>query len=131
VSTGGSGTGGPIAAGAGPTPPASCEGDEYLLTISFLEEEPAEGESPVEIVLKRLNEDGSADELRLEGDLGDARSLASALEAEGSCVVIEIAPPGEEESEEEGETPGEAEEEVLGAGEEIAEPAESPEPASP
>ncbi len=128
--TGGGQPAGPVTAGGGGFE-EGCEGDEYLLTITFLEEEPAGGESPVEIVLKRLNEDGSTDELRLEGDLSDARSLASTLEAEGSCVVIEIAAPGEEESEEEEETPGEAEEETPGTGEEAIEPGESPEPVSP
>jgi hypothetical protein len=105
--------------------PESCAGDEYLVTVTFLEEEePIGEESAVEIVLQRLNEDGSVDdELRLEGDLNDARSLVLKLHSEGSCVEVVIAQPEEEE--------GEEAEEVPEAGEEVAEPAESLEPASP
>lgn len=111
--------------------PESCEGDEYLLTITFLDEESTVEEAPIEIVLERLNEDGTTDELQLEGDLGDARALASTLEAEGNCVTIEIAQPEEEGTEEVPGEPG-ASEEVPGSGEEVAEPAESPvAPASP
>jgi hypothetical protein len=101
----------------------SCEGDEYLLTITFLDAEPAGDEARVDIVLVHLNEDGSSEELHLEGDLSDARSLASTLESEGGCVVVEIAPLEEE-------VPGEGEE-APGAGEEVAEPAESLEPVTP
>jgi hypothetical protein len=108
----------------------SCEGDEYVITVTFLDEESTVEEAPVEIVLERLNEDGSTDELKLEGDLGDARALASTLEAEGNCVTVEIAQPEEEGAEEEVEEPG-ASEEVPGSGEEVTEPVESPVPASP
>jgi hypothetical protein len=128
VSTGGDEPGGPIAAAGGPTP-ESCEGDEYVLTVTFLDEESVAGETPVEIVLTRLNQDGSSDELHLEGDLDDARSLASTLSSEGNCVVVEVAPPEEEEEEEE-EAPGEGEEEA-GPSEEVTEPAASPDPVSP
>jgi hypothetical protein len=128
VSTGSGTSGGPVASGGGPAP-ESCEGDEYLVTVTFLEVEEPIGEeseesigeeSAVEIVLQRLNEDGSADdELRLEGDLNDARSLVLKLRLEGSCVEVVIAQPQEEA------------EEVPEAGEEVAGPAESPELISP
>ena len=121
VSTGGGTPGGPIASGGGGPVPESCEGDEYLVTVTFLDEEPVAEESPVEILLQRFNEDGGVDdELTLEGALSDARGLVLKLSAEGGCVVVEIARPEEE---------GEAGE-VSGASEEVADPAESLEPAS-
>ncbi len=119
-SSGGS-AGGPVTAGGNPPVLESCEGDEYVITITFLDEETAVEEAPVEIVLERLNEDGTIDELELEGDLGDARSLASTLESEGNCVRVEIAQPEDEESAEE----------VPGTGEEVTAPAESLEPDMP
>lgn len=85
-----------MTAGAKPPVLESCEGDEYVITITFLDEESTVEEAPVEIVLARLNEDGSTDELQLEGDLSDAHALASTLEAEGNCVKVEIAQPEEE-----------------------------------
>jgi hypothetical protein len=127
VSTDGGGPGGPVASGGGPIP-ESCEGDEYLVTVTFLDEEPVGEESPVEILLQRLSEDGSVeDELTLEGVLSDARSLVVKLSVEGSCVELEIAQP-DEAGEGEGE---EGEEEAPEAGEEVTEPAELPDPASP
>jgi hypothetical protein len=99
-----------------------------VITVTFLDEELTVDEAPVEIVLERLNEDGSTDELQLEGDLGDARALASTLEAEGNCVKVEIAQPEGEEGVE--EVPG-ASEEAPESGEEVTEPAESPVPSSP
>ncbi len=134
VSTGGGGTeggtpGGPIASGGGPNS-EGCEGDEYLVTVTFLGEEPVDEEvldeeAPVEILLQQLNEDGSVEEeLTLEGVLSDARRLALKLSSEGNCVEVEIAQPdeaGEEEAEE-----------VPEAGdEEVPEPAELPVPVSP
>jgi hypothetical protein len=98
-----------------------------VITITFLDEESTVEEAPVDIVLAQINEDGSTDELQLEGDLGDARALASTLEAEGNCVTVEIAQPEEESAE---EVPG-ASEEVLESGEEVVEPAGSPVPSSP
>ena len=76
--------------------PESCEGDEYLITITFLDEESTVEEAPVAIVLERLNEDGTTDELHLEGDLNDARSLAATLSSEGNCVCLEVVAPEEE-----------------------------------
>ena len=114
---------------AGGKPEAeSCEGGEYTITVTFLDEESTVEEAPVEIVLERLNEDGSTDELQLEGDLSDVHALASTLEAEGSCVKVEIAQPEAEEGAE--EIPGTSEE-ASESGEEATEPAESPVPASP
>ena len=133
VGTGGGSSKGPVTAGAKPPALEGCEGDEYVITITFLDEEstaPTVEEAPVEIVLERVNEDGTTDELQLEGDLGDARVLASTLEAEGNCVTAEIAQPEEEGAEEEVEEAG-ASEEAPGSGEEVVEPAEVPVPASP
>jgi hypothetical protein len=101
----GGGQSGPVAAG-GPSL-ESCEGDEYLITIA-LAPDAAEGEeASVEIVLKRFNEDGSVDELRLEGDLLDARNLALQLSSEGNCVFVEASEPEDQETAEEAvEEPG-------------------------
>ncbi len=60
--------------------------------------ENAEVEANVEIVLQLFNEDGSVDELQLEGDLLDARSLALQLTSEGNCVYLEADAPKEEEA---------------------------------
>jgi hypothetical protein len=108
----------------------SCEGDEYVIAVTFLDEEATVDEAPVDIVLTKLNDDGTTDELQLEGDLGDARVLASTLEGEGNCVKVEIARSEEEGPEEEAEEPGTSEE-APRSGEEVVEPAESPVPASP
>jgi hypothetical protein len=140
--TGGGSPKAPVTAGAKPTPlPESCEGDEYVITVTFLGEESTAEEAPVSIVLERLNEDGSSDELQLEGDLSDAHALASTLEAEGNCVKLEIAQPEAEEGAEENpgmeEAPESSEEAPVAdggapeSGEEIEAPAESPLPISP
>lgn len=129
VSTDGGGPGGPITAGGGSTP-EGCAGDEYVVTVTFLDEEPVSEESPVEILLQHFSEDGSVEELELEGDLADARSLVLKLSSEGSCVEVEIAQP-DEEGEGEEEAPEAGEEEEADTGEEVVEPAELPEPASP
>jgi hypothetical protein len=116
-----------VTAGVEPPGLESCEGDEYVITITFLDEGATVEEAPAEIVLVWVDDDGTTDELQLEGDLSDARALASTLEAEGNCVTVEIAQPEDEGAEKE---PG-ASEEVPGSGEEAVEPAESPVPASP
>jgi hypothetical protein len=102
---------------------------------------PTAEEAAVEIVLKRLNEDGTTDELQLEGDLGDAQAVASTLEGEGNCVTVEIAQP--EEDDVEGvpgaseEKPGASEEapgpseETPESGDEASTPAEVQDPVSP
>jgi hypothetical protein len=99
-----------------------------VITVTFLDEESTVEEAPVAIVLARLNEDGTTDELQLEGELSDARALALTLEAEGNCVKVEIAQP-EAEGAEEAE-PG-ASGEVPASDEEVSEPAESAVPVSP
>jgi len=108
---------------AGGKPPLleSCVGDEYVIAVTFLDEESTAEEALVEIVVERLAEDGTTDELRLEGGLDDTRALAATLEAEGGCVRVEIAQP---------EAEG-AEAEEAGASEEVVEPGEPPVPAIP
>jgi hypothetical protein len=106
----------------------SCHGDEYAIAITFLDEESAVEDAPVDIVLTRLNEDGTTDELQLEGDLSDAHALASTLEAEGNCVKVEIVQPEAEEGAE--EVPGTSEE-APESGEEVTESIESPVPSTP
>jgi hypothetical protein len=130
---GGPASKGPVTAGAKSPVLEGCEGDEYVITVTFLDEEstaPTVEEAPVEIVLERLNEDGTTDELQLEGDLSDAHALAATLEAEGNCVKVEIAQPEAEGAEAEAGEPG-ASEELPGSGEEVVEPAEVPVPVSP
>jgi hypothetical protein len=108
-----------VTAGVKPPPVLeSCAGDEYVITVTFLDEEstaPTAAEGSVEIVLTRLNEGGATDELQLEGDLADAHALASTLEAEGDCVKFEIAQPEAEEGAAEIPETGEAPE----SGEEV------------
>jgi len=131
--TGGGSPKAPVTAGAKPPVLESCEGDEYVITVTFLDEgstAPTVEEAPVEIVLERLSDDGTTDELQLEGELSDARALASTLEAEGNCVKVEIAQPEAEGAEAEAGEPG-ASEEVPESGEEVVESAEVPVPASP
>lgn len=95
VGTGGGSPGGPVTAGVGPVP-ESCEGDEYRITVTFLDEESTVEEAPVEIVLERIGADGSSDTIELEGDLEDARSLVLHLSSEGNCVRLEVVAPEEE-----------------------------------
>jgi hypothetical protein len=115
----------------------SCEGDEYVITVTFLDEGSTVEEAPVEIVLTRLNEDGTTDELQFEGSLSDAHALAATLEGEGNCVKLEIAQPEGEGAEEEAEEPGasgevpESGEETPESGEGAVEPAEALVPSSP
>jgi len=125
VGTGGGSAKGPVAAGGKPPVVESCEGDEYVIAVTFLDEESTVEEAPVEIVLTKLNEDGTTDELQLEGDLSDVRALASTLEAEGNCVTVEIAQPEGEESSEE---VSEAGEEASEPEDEVTVPAESASP---
>jgi hypothetical protein len=128
VGTGGGSAKGPVAAGGKPPVFEGCEGDEYVIAVTFLDEGATVEEAPVEIVLTKLNEDGTTDELQLEGDLGDVHALASTLEGEGNCVTVEIAQPeGEESAEEVPETDEEAPE----SGDEVTAPAEAPVPSSP
>ena len=91
----------------------SCDGDEYVITIVLAPEASDDEEPSVEIVLTKFNEDGSTEELRLEGDLLDAQSLALQLSSEGNCVVVEASPP---------ETEGEEAASVDPEAEAVAEP---------
>jgi hypothetical protein len=80
------GPGGPVSAG-GPEfegEEEECAGDEYLLTITLLEDE------AVQILLEHVAADGSVETLELEGDLEDARSLVLQLGAEGGCVEVQV-----------------------------------------
>ncbi len=97
VSPDGGGPGGPVALG-GPVL-ESCEGDEYVITIVLVPGAEGEAEeASVEIVLQRFSEDGSVDELQLEGSLLDARNLALQLSSEGNCVYLEADAPVEEDA---------------------------------
>jgi hypothetical protein len=126
-----------VTAGAKPPVLESCEGGEYVIAVAFLDEGSTGEEAPVGIALERLGEGDTADELQLEGDLADAHALASTLEAEGSCVKVEIAQPEAEEIHEAGEAPESSEEAPVTSegtpesGEEADVPDESPVPASP
>jgi hypothetical protein len=128
VGTGGGSAKGPVAAGGKPPVFESCDGDEYVIAVTFLDGEATVEEAPVEIVLTKLNEDGTTDELQLEGDLSDARALAATLEAEGNCVTVEIAQP--EGDERAGEVP-ETGEEASESDEGVTALPESPPPSSP
>lgn len=88
---------------SGPVGPAtavveSCDGDEYVITVVLVPGEEEAREASVEIVLQRFNEDGSVEELTLEGDALDAENLALQLSSEGSCVVLEAEAATEHES---------------------------------
>jgi hypothetical protein len=74
-------------------PPQGCEGDEYVVSVSFESLETAEEESGTEILVQRLDGDGGESEFHLQGDLGDARALIGLLVAEGNCVEVEVEPP--------------------------------------
>jgi hypothetical protein len=100
VPSGAPGTsGGPVTSGVGgPEPEQSCEGDEYLITVTFeeVESEEIEGEesdheeAEADIVVRKIGTDGSETEVKLRGDLSDVRSLVATLVAEGNCVDLEI-----------------------------------------
>lgn len=89
----GGGTGGPITSG-GPAfePEPACEGDEYTVTISYEAGAVLEEGLPVQILVERLEDDGSVSELQLEGDLSDAEALIESLGGEGDCVEVVFAP---------------------------------------
>jgi hypothetical protein len=97
VQNGGQGTsGGPITSGVGGhEPQQSCEGDEYLITVTFEEaevEEAGYGQAEADIVVQRLGVDGSETEVQLRGDLTDVRDLVATLVAEGNCVQVDVQP---------------------------------------
>jgi hypothetical protein len=102
--TSGSGAGGQV-------PPPACEGDEYAVTVSYELDEATGERLPTEILIRRIESDGSAGELHLEGDLTGYEELIAALVADGGCVEVEFVPsPADEEGVEE------APEEILEAG---------------
>ncbi len=70
----------------------SCEGDEYVITIVLAPDAEEGEEAGVEIVLQLFNEDGSVEEMQLEGDTLDAEALALHLSSEGNCVYLEASP---------------------------------------
>lgn len=110
----------------GGEPEQSCEGDEYVITVTFEEaegegEEVDYGEAEAGILVQRLEADGSTTDLSLKGDLTDVRDLVATLVSEGNCVQVDVEP-----------LPGASpEEEVSGAGDEVAEPSDVAEPALP
>jgi hypothetical protein len=82
-------SGDPVTSGVGgPEPEQSCEGDEYLITVTFEEAEGEEAEA--DIVIRQIGADGSETEVQLRGDLNDVRSLIATLVAEGNCVHLEV-----------------------------------------
>jgi hypothetical protein len=86
---------GPATAGSGTLPPppqAACEGDEYVVTLSFESLETAEEESGTEILVQRLASDDDESEFHLEGTLSDAHALIDLLVSEGNCVQV-VEPP--------------------------------------
>lgn len=89
-----------MTAGGGTVPPppqVACEGDEYIVTLSFESLETAEEESGTEILVQRLAGDDDESEFHLEGTLSDAHALIDLLASEGNCVqVVEL--PGDEEA---------------------------------
>jgi hypothetical protein len=95
---GGGGQGSPGTAAPVVPPEPECEGDRYLVTIGFADDSlPDDGsvpdeELPVEILIQRLEDDGTVGELHLEGDLGDANVLAELLAVEGNCVEVVLPP---------------------------------------
>jgi hypothetical protein len=87
--------GGPVSSGVdGPEPEPACEGDEYLITVSFDEgtvgEEADYELAEADILVQRFGADGSETDAQLRGDLSDVRSLIATLVAEGNCVGLEI-----------------------------------------
>lgn len=109
----------------GGEPQQSCEGDEYVITVTF-EEPEAEGEevdyeeAEADILVQRLEADGSTTDLSLKGDLTDLRDLVAMLVSEGSCVQVDVEP-----------LPEASPEEVPGAADEAAEPGDITELAVP
>jgi hypothetical protein len=88
-------SGGPSTAGVGGGEQGpSCEGGEYVITVTFEEEavEEGYGQSEADILIRGVGADGSEEELELRGDLSDVNSLVETLVSEGSCVRVDIVP---------------------------------------
>jgi hypothetical protein len=81
-------TSGVIVPGEEVEPAPSCEGDEYLFTVTPESAEAISEESELDIVIQRFATDGSESELRVEGHLSDVRSLVALLLSEGNCVRV-------------------------------------------
>jgi hypothetical protein len=80
----------------GGEPERSCEGDEYVISVTFEETEGEEVDYELveaDILLQRLEADGSRTELHLRGDLNDVRSLVATFVSAGNCVLVEVQPP--------------------------------------
>ena len=111
-----------VVGGGGPE--QGCEGDEYVITVTF-EEAEAEGDTEeaaaeADILVQRLEADGSTTDLQLRGDLSDVRDLVATLVSDGNCVQVDVEPP-----------PGSGAEEAPDAGDEAAEPGEVPDAVLP
>jgi hypothetical protein len=107
----------------GGEPERSCEGDEYAITVTFGDTEGEEvdyEEAEADILVQRLEADGSTTDLQLRGDLTDVRGLIATLVSEGNCVQLDVEP-----------LPGPGAEEVPDAGDGAAGPGEVAEPALP
>jgi hypothetical protein len=108
----------------GGEPEQSCEGEEYVITVTFEAvdgEEVDYEEAEAAILIQRQEADGSTTDLQLRGDLTDVRDLVATLVSEGNCVGLDIEPP-----------PGVGfEEESSGTGDEVAEPGDVAEAALP
>lgn len=101
----------------------SCEGDEYVITVTFADAEGKEvehEEAEAGILVQRLEADGSTTNLQLRGDLTDVRDLVATLVSEGNCVQVDVEP-----------LPGPGAGEAPDAGDEAAEPGDVAEPAPP
>jgi hypothetical protein len=88
-------SGGPSTAGVGGGELGpSCEGGEYVITVSF-EEEPGDegyGQAEADILIQGAGADGSEEKLELRGDLSDVHGLVETLVSEGACVQVDIVP---------------------------------------
>jgi len=80
----------------------SCEGDEYVITVTFEEAEGEEGDyeqAEADIVVQRFGAEGSETEVTLRGNLTDVRNLVATLVSEGNCVQVDVVPPESEPAE--------------------------------
>lgn len=97
----------PLVAGVGNDPPEEgaedgeaegvpiCEGDEYVVIAFFDTQTIADEEPTVDILIRRLESDGSQSETYLDDlSIDDARTLVGLLVSVGSCEWIEAEPFG-------------------------------------
>jgi hypothetical protein len=97
VAGSGGSAGGPSTAVVEVEPKPGCEGDEYEVTIRFVAEEVPSDEAEVEIVIRRVELDGSESEIQLEGKFGDVGDLLEQVVSEEDCVAVRVEPVGGEE----------------------------------